>query len=358
VSRNARFQRFIPGLVFALFAGLTVARAEVNYPMPATNSAARLVMVQGTHLLDAFLPDEPRVEAAFNCGLTLLTSKNSVSAAWLSLVSTNDIVGIKVFSTPGQVSGTRPAVVAAMVRGLIGAGLPARHIVIWDRHLDDLRAAGFNDLGRRLGVRVAGAMDEGYDTNTSYLPDSPITGQLVWGDLEFGRTNKDFSVGKRSYVSKLVSQQMTKIISVTPLMNENAAGICGHFYSLGLGSVDNIRRFETSPDRMAVALPEIYALPVIGDRVVLQVTDALLLQYEGGPQSYLQFSQVRNELWFSHDPVALDLVGLEELAKQRALAEAPPLPANYAIYTNAVLLQLGINDPMRIGIEKTSEAAP
>lgn len=358
MSRNARYQWFISGLVFALFAGLTVARAQVNYPWPATNSSARMVIVQGAHLLDAFLADEPRVEAAFNRGLTLLTSKTDVSNAWLSLVSTNEIVGIKVFSTPGQVSGTRPAVVAAMVRGLIGAGLPAHQIIIWDKHLDDLQAAGFIDLGRRLGVRVAGAMDEGYDTNTFYLPDSPIIGQLVWGDSEFGLTNKDHSVGKRSYVSKLVSQQMTKIISVTPLMNENVAGICGHFYSLGLGSVDNTRRFETSPDRQAVALPEIYALPVIGDRVVLHVTDALLLQYEGGPQSYLQFSQVRNELWFSHDPVALDIVGIKELAKQRALAEAPLQPANYATYTNAVLLQLGIDDPTRIGIEKVSEATP
>jgi hypothetical protein len=250
------------------------------------------------------------------------------------------------------VCGTRAAVVAAIVRGLFAAGLPPSQIIIWDRHAADLRTAGYFDLGRTLGVRVAGAVEAGYDTNAFYLPDSPVVGGLVWGDLEFGLTNKDFSLGKKSYVSKLVSRQMAKIISVAPLMNENSAGVCGHFFSLGLGSVDNTRRFEGNAQRLAVALPEIYALPLIGDRVVLQVTDALLAQYEGGPNGYLQFSLVRNELWFGRDPVAIDTMALKELMLQRRLINAPVMPSNFAIYTNAVLLELGVNDPSRIQIEK------
>jgi len=233
----------------------------------------------------------------------------------------------------------------------LAAGLPPAHIIIWDRHAGDLQTAGFFALGRTLGVRVAGAAEAGYDTNSFYLPDSPVVGQLVWGDLEFGLTNKDFSLGKKSFVSKLVSRDLTKIISVAPLMNETAAGVCGHFFSLAIGSVDNTRRFEGKPDRLAVALPEIAALPVIGDRVALYVTDALLLQYEGGPEGYLQFSTVRNELWFGRDPVALDTMSLKELMLQRRVLNTPPLPSNFAIYTNAMLLQLGINDPTRIMVE-------
>ena len=349
MSRNARIQ----WLIFALLSWLAQAGAQESFNPLETNGMVRIVVAHGDHLLNAFLPDQARVEAVFNRGLTCFTRQNSVTGAWLSLLSTNDIVGIKVFSEPGPVAGTRVAVVAAIVHGLMAAGLPPDRIIIWDRHLADLQVAGFGSLGQVLGVRVAGAEEAGYDTNTFYLPDSPVTGQLIWGDLEFGRTNKDFNLGKKSFVSKLVSRQMTKIISVTPLMNENAAGVCGHFYSLALGSVDNTRRFEGNPDRLAVALPEIDALPVLGDRVVLHVTDALLAQYEGGPAGYLQFSTVRNELWFGHDPVALDVMALKELMLQRRLLNVPLMPANFAIYTNAVLLQLGIADPARIGIEKT-----
>jgi len=306
--------------------------------------------VDGVGLQSAFLADDARVAAAFDLGLFALTRTANVSDAWRSLVQTNDTVGIKVFSQPGSLSGTRPAVVAAIVRGLLAAGLPPTQIIIWDKHAADLRAAGFFQLGAQFGVRVAGAVEAGYDETNFYLPDSPVVGSLVWGDSEFGK--KGDGVGKKSFVSKLVSQQMTKIISVAPLLNENAAGVCGHFFSLTLGSVDNTRRFEGDPDRLSVALPEIYALPSVGDRVVLNVTDALLGQYQGGPASYLQYATVLNQIWLSRDPVALDTLALKELAHQRKLFDIPPPPMNYEIYTNAVLLQLGINDPSRIEIEK------
>lgn len=346
MSRNARLQ-FV---LFALLGWLIPAWADDSFPFQATNASARVVNVQGENLLNAYLADDDRVAAAFNRGLLAFTRTADVTAAWRSLVATNDTVGIKVYSVPGSLCGTRPAVVAAIARGLLAAGLPPDHVIIWDQHAYDLQAAGFFRLGARLGVRVAGATESGYDAGTFYLPDSPVTGFLVWGDLEFD--SKDDNIGKKSFVSQLVSRQMTKIISVAPLINENASGLCGHFFSLSLGSVDNTRRFQNDPDRLAVALPEIYALPSVGDRVALLVTDALLAQYQGGPSGFLQYSTKPEQLWLGRDPVALDTLALKELVRARNQASIPPLPANYQIYTNAVLLQLGINDPARILVEK------
>ena len=336
-----------------LLGWLLPARAQDYFAVPATNAASRVVMVQATNLLEAFLPAEDRVEAAFNRGLLAFTRAASVPSAWRSLITTNDRIGIKVFSAPGALSGTRPAVVAAIVHGLLAAGVPGNQIVIWDKHAEDLRDAGFHRLAESLGVRAAGAVEAGFDTNVFYLPDSPVIGSLVWGDTEFGEPRSARSgLGKKSYLSRLVSQQLTKIISVAPLISENDAGLCGHFFSLALGSVDNTRRFEGDPDRLAVALPEIDALPAIGDRVVLHVTDALLGQYQGGPASYLQFSTVLNQLWFSRDPVALDSLALREMIRERTARLSPPLQLNSQLYTNAVLLQLGVSDPARIQVEK------
>jgi len=326
------------------------AIADDSFPLHATNSIARVLISQGQDLLHAYLSDDDRVADVFNSGLKRFTFTDNVPAAWHSLVSTNDIVGIKVFSQPGAISGTRPAVVTAIVHGLLEAGLPPSHIIIWDKHAADLRHAGYTKLGHSLGVRVAGAADVGYDTNTFYLPDSPVVGALVWGDLEFGQ--KGEGIGKKSFVSKLVSKQMTKIISVAPLINQNEAGICGHFYSLCLGSVDNTRRFENDSDRLASALPEIYALPVIGDRVVLNVTDALLAQYQGGPAGYLQYSTLLQQIWFSHDPVALDVLSLKELSRERRAVDVPPMFTNFEIYTNATFLQLGLSNPEQFQIDK------
>ena len=346
MSRNARIQI----LLLALLGWLGAAGAQELPPLHGPHAAARVVVAGGENLLDAYLPDNARVAAVFNRGLTQFTRTASPAAAWRSLVVTNDLVGIKVFSAPGPLAGTHPAVVAAVVRGLLAAGLPAGRIIIWDKHAEDLRAAGFFQLGAALGVRVAGAADSGFDTNTFYLPDSPVIGALVWGDSEFQK--KGDGTGKKSFVSNLVSRQMTKIISVAPLINENAAGVCGHLFSLALGSVDNTRRFEGDTDRLAVALPEIDALPSVGDRVVLHVTDALLGQYQGGPAGFLQYSTVLNQIWFSRDPVALDVLALKELARERAAAGVPPLKAGIEIYNQAAFLQLGVNDPAKIQMEK------
>ena len=339
-------------LAFTLASGIFnfSAVAADSIAPHTTNSTVRIIQVQDKKLLTAFLPDDARVNAAFNHGLIAFTRTTNAAAAWHSLLKTNDTVGIKVFSLPGPLCGTRPAVVAAIVHSLLAAGLPPDHIIIWDKHARDLSAAGFFKLAAQLGVHVAGAAETGYDQNTFYLPDSPITGSLVWGDLEFGL--KGDGIGKKSFVAKLVSRQMTKIISVAPLINENDAGLCGHLFSLTLGSVDNTRRFEGEPDRLAVALPEIYALPSVGDHVVLHVTDALLGQYQGGPSGFLQFTAELDQLWIGHDPVALDTLALKELARERRAFSMPPLRANFQIYTNAVLLQLGLNDPARIQMEK------
>ena len=349
MSRNAR----ILFLLFALSGWLGLAAAQEAFPLHATNSAARVVVIRGENLLDAYLPADDRVESVFNRGLNHFAQTTNIAETWHRFIATNDTVGIKVFSAPGPLNGTRPAVVAAIVRGLLTAGLPPEHIVIWDKHAADLQLAGFFALARKLGVRAAGAMETGYDPETFYLPDSPVIGSLVWGDSEFGLTNKSSGVGKKSFVTRLVSRQFTKIISVAPLINENDAGICGHFFSLALGSVDNTRRFEGDESRLATALPEIIALPVIGEHTPLYVTDALLGQFQGGPASYLQYSTALQELWFSRDPVALDMLALKELARERKDFAAAPARPNFEIYTNAALLQLGINDPARIQVEKT-----
>ncbi|MGB7767716.1 MAG: hypothetical protein WBN22_02550 [Verrucomicrobiia bacterium] len=311
---------------------------------------AHVLIVDDQDATYQYQPNAAKVQAMVNRGLTNFTGQATVAGAWRSLVSTQDIVGIKVYSAAGPINGTRPAVVAAVVHGLLDAGLPPEHIIIWDRHADDLRAAGFFKLAAQLGVRAAGSEDAGYDPTNFYLPDAPIIGQLVWGDLEFGEKGPE--VGKKSFVSELVSREITKIISIAPLLNQDAAGVCGHLYGLAMGSVDNTLRFEGDPGRLAVAVPEIYALPALGDRVVLNITDALIGQYAGGAKGLLQYSTVLNQLWFSHDPVALDTLAIQELDRERQLIEAPEFKPNSQLYINAALLQLGVNDLARIQVEK------
>jgi len=326
---------------------LQICPAASPFTASRNGPLARVIIVEDREATEAFHPRPERILAMVNRGITNLTSKPTAREAWLSLVSTQDIVGIKVYSNPGPNSGTRPAVAVAVARGLIAAGLPASNIIVWDRSESELRQAGFFDLAEQLGIRVAASAMAGYDETNAY--DTPLIGNLAYGDLEFEK--KGTGIGRKSFVSKLVSREMTKIINLTPLLNHNEAGVCGNLYGLAFGSVDNTMRFEGDPGRLATAVPEIYALPALGDRVVLNIVDALICQYEGGQSGLLHYSTILNQLRFSRDPVALDMLSIKELDRQRRNAHAPNVRPNLELYRNAALLELGVSELAKMQIE-------
>ena len=334
----------------AVFTCVYLSCAFADDPSPAPPRIPprpKVVTVVDRQATEAFRPIRSRIEAMVERGLKAVTGKPTSSEAWLSLLSTQDIVGIKVYSTPGPNSGTRPAVAAAIAKSLIAAGLAPRQIIIWDKLEVDLREAGFFELADELGIRVEASTAAGYDPTEFY--DTPLLGNLTFGDFEFGKTGE--GIGRKSFVSKLVTRELTKIINLTPLLNHNLVGVSGNLYGLAVGSVDNSFRFENDATRMSKCVPEIYALASVGDKVVLSITDALICQYEGGQRGLLHYSTVLNQLRFSRDPVALDMLSVKELDRQRRATRSPYIKPNFELYVNAALLELGINDVTKIQVE-------
>ena len=332
------------------------SRGAETFSASSSVPRARVLIVQDLAATDAFSPRVDKIRSMVSRAITNLTAKPTVREAWRSLVSTQDVVGIKVVSAPGARSGTRPAVVMAVVEGLLSAGLPPKRIIVWDKQISDLQDAGFPELARKYGIRLEGSAQFGWDPGhdeKSKAYDTPLLGNLVWGDLEFGK--KGEGVGRKSFLSKLVTREITKIINITPLLNHNEAGVCGNLYSLAMGSVDNTVRFETDPGRLATAVPDIYNLPALADRVALNIVDALICQYEGGERGLLHYSAVLNQLRFSRDPVALDVLSVQDLDHQRQAADAPAVKSNHELYNNAALLELGVSDLKKIDVEKLTQ---
>jgi uncharacterized protein (DUF362 family) len=339
-----------------MIGGLSTSPAAEAFSSSSTRQRARVVIVQDPAATLAFRPRLDKIRAMVSRGMTNLTGKATVPEAWRSLISTQDVVGIKVVSAPGPNSGTRPAVVRAVVEGLRDAGLPPKQIIVWDKQLSDLTNAGFADLCKRCSVRLGGSSDSGWDDGADEKArpyDLPLIGNLVWGDLEFARKNS--GGGRKSYVSKLLTREVTKIINITPLLNHNEAGVEGNLYSLAMGSVDNTGRFQFDPERLATAVPDIYNLPALGERVVLNIVDALICQYEGGERALLHYSTVLNQLRFSKDPVALDVLSLQDLERQRVASTSPAVKLNLELYNNAALLELGVSDLKKIIVETLTQ---
>lgn len=330
--------------------------SQLPPPLPESVVTNRSSIVVARHpgATISFSPSVDGARQLVRLALRSFSPDRSTASAWRSVLEAKDIVGFKVTSSPGPIAGTRPIVVRAIIESLREAGHSAAQIVIWDRRKADLVEAGYARLAEELGVRCVGIDEAGWDEAKGY--ESPVPGRLVHGDFEFGRREPltgGHSIGRMSHLSRLLTRDLTKIVTVAPLLNHNQVGVNGHIASLGLGSVDNTLRFEDSSERLAEALPEICALDDIFPKLALCFTDALLCQYRGEERTLLHYAIATDELWLGTDPVALDVLSLRELAaaRQRSPVDGEK-PFKTEVYRNCELLELGVADLKRIELRR------
>ena len=291
-----------------------------------------------------------------------VTGTQSVAGAWRSFVSPADKVGIKVSATGRSVSGTNPEVVDAIVDGLAGAGVPARNIIVWDKSIEDLLAAGFKKDGARYVL-------QGIDPKTGYDQQSqvsaPVLGKLIWGDSKFGdRVGRRFAdllssgeqLSSQSYFAKVLTTQVTKVINVPSLADSYLTGINGGIVNMTLSNIDNWRRFAKSAAAGGSYISELYADPMIRDKVVLTLLDALILQYAGGPFPDPNFSIENYAIFASKDAVAIDATAARLIEEVRKANKMPSIKPMIAYLEAASQLGLGESaqwriQTIRVGVE-------
>jgi uncharacterized protein (DUF362 family) len=293
------------------------------------------------------------------CGVT---GARSVVEAWRSLVSPGDKVGIKVSAAGRSVSGTNPEVVDAIVAGLTEAGVSAKSIIVWDKNFDDLLAAGFKKDGARYVL-------QGIDPKTGYdqqsIVSAPVLGKLIWGDSKFGDhrsqrfadllSNGD-QLSSQSYFAKVLTSEVTKIINVPSLTDSYLTGINGGIVNMTLSNIDNWRRFARASSEGGSYIAEIYGDPMVREKVVLTILDALILQYAGGPFPDPNFSIGNYALFASKDVVAIDAIALRLIEEARKASKMPSIRPMTAYLEAASQLGLGESaeghiQTVRVGVE-------
>lgn len=325
--------------------------------------------------------------------LLKLTSASDIGTAWTRLgITPQDVVGIKITTTGGPVMSTHRAVVQAICDGLQAAGVPPSQIVIWDKDASDMRSAGYIPApARDTQVGIASVFPgTGYDSETFYK--NELLGTLIWGDYEFIRRDtaddlmdaarsavRDRGFGdndggdttksndplgggtstqqtsNRSYYARLVTQSCTKIINVPVLTDNPYIGINGCLGSLALACVDNNRRFQGDPTYGDPALCEILDKDFIRHKVVINIMDAMVAQYAGGPHADPQFTRSIGALYVSRDPVAIDSIVLKRMEQWRASdrnGRIDPIGKTASHIHTATFYNLGTDDPQRIQLVK------
>jgi len=172
-----------------------------------------------------------------------------------------------------------------------------------------------------------------------------------WVDVEAPKTNKYLNQhvfnGKYSYFGKLVTKKLTKIINV-PVFKNTGNGISMATKNIGYAAVCNTNRLHR-PLFFDVCT-EVCTFPAIRDKMVLNITDGLKGQYDGGPSAAAQFIYNCNKLFFATDPFALDFVCHNQMVEKRKQegvnVNEHPRWTEYLRY--AEKLGLGIADPQKI----------
>lgn len=259
------------------------------------------------------------------------TGQATVASAWGSLVSKSDRVGIKVSAAGRAASGTNPEVVEAIVAGLSAAGVPPSQIIVWDRNLEELVAAGYRKDSSRYQLRWVDPT-RGYDKKAQVS--APVLGKLIWGDSGFGmKSGERFAdligpgdqLSNKSYYATILTSGVTKIINVPALADSFLTGVNGALANLTLPNLDNWRRFTRPPAHGDPYLAEIYADAIIHDKVVFTIMDGLVLQYAGGPFPNPGFVVENFTLLAGNDPVAIDATALRRLEEFRKTSKLPSL---------------------------------
>jgi len=235
-----------------------------------------------------------------------LTGLDSVKEAWREFVLPHDIIGIKVNPIGGKNLCTHQTLVDTIVEQRNEAGVLNNQVIVWDRFEAHLINAGYKINQSSQGVRcfASDSTGVGYDDEIFYETEK---------DVEVRRVNGSAA----SRYSKILTENVSAIINVPVIKHHAITGISGCLKNLAFGSVDNTSRFHSNPLNCDPAIGEIYAHPVIQDKIVLNIADGLLAAFNGGPVYDPNGVWKYGGLLVSPDPVAVDQIALETINEKR-----------------------------------------
>lgn len=283
-----------------LVSGAALTAACLPSWLPAQETIKSLV----THAVSPRLKREkhdiakPAARDYLNRSILAITGKTDVSAAWRSLFAPAESVGIKVSCLPGRPLSSSPALVAAIVDGLLAAGLAEKNIIIWERTSRELEKAGFRIS--RAGLKIMGS-DE--------LPGGGYSDHI------------EFSGSMGTFFCRIM-ENIDALINVPVLKDHDLAGLSGALKNM-YGAIYNPNKFHSNHCDPFVA--ELSNHPLIKRKLRLVICDASRVQVHNGPAFYPAYASEYGGLLVSRDPVALDFVGLEIIDSLRREMGLPTL---------------------------------
>jgi len=334
-----------------------VKTARTSSSMPG-KFPGKVVVVKNKNAVVDDLPVEAVAYMMLQKSMLELTGQKNLENAWRMFVSPGEKIGLKVNPVAGKLLFTSHAVVKSVVKQLTESGIDKKDIIIWDRREMELKDTGFTrDNYPGITIRGTELQDEKgsfTDENGKLYGERNIDKEwYYWADVEgeYDAETMPYMVngGKFSYFTKIVTQEIDKIINI-PILKNAGGSITNAMKNLAFGSVSNTGRLHAKLWNDTCA--EVCAFAPLRDKVVLNICDGLRGCFNGGPGANPQFICNYNSMLVSSDPVAIDRIGYDIIAEKR-IAEGlqkAPVPESLTFLTMATDLGLGVSDKTKINL--------
>ena len=290
------------------------AAAKVGIPGPYPG---RVIEVSHPSCIVSGAYQAQPIEQMMRKGMLELTGAPGWPDAWRALFEKGDVVAIKVSPVGGPKLCSDAMVLHQVVDGLKQAGVSPRDIVVFSRYRAEIAETGI-DKWLPPGVRWDGASKE-YDNfqldMDGYDPDHYMEMELI----KPGENVNDPHF-RRSYIAKVITKQVNKLINLPVLKHHQSAGVTIALKNMSHGLSNNVNRSHLTPTLNACGafIPAVVSLPILRQKAVLHICDAVKASWHGGPSAKPQYVWEHKTMYFATDPVALDKTGWKAIDRQRA----------------------------------------
>lgn len=260
-------------------------------------------------VISAPLSESPdSVRNALAASMKALTGASDDLDAWRGFISPNDVVGIKVNCSGAPRMMSHPLVVGEIARCLVRAGVSPRNIYVFERFGDQLENANY------APHLPPGAQIHAMESGNRYGRGLAHYDRRVFVETDFFGEEQT-----RSFLSRLVTRTLTKIVNVPNMKDHGASGVTGCLKNIAYGSFSNVARSHANTRTNTLTfIGTLYSTEPLRSRAVLHVMDGIRGVWQGGP--FLQNDKFLFEpkrMMVGTDPVAMDRILLDWIEAKR-----------------------------------------
>lgn len=348
-------RRFLETAFLGATAALAQSRSKAAETHPSGLPGAypgRVVAIEHSGCIASGTYQTEAIRQMMQRGMKELTGAPTWQDAWRSMFVKGDVVGIKVSPVGGKELCSDASVLHAILDGLNQAGVSGKNIVVFSRYRQEILECGI-DKWLRTGNQMD-APSPAYDEVQLDMAGYDERHFMEMAIVKPGDNPNDPHC-RRSYVAKIVTSQVNKVINLPVLKHHQSAGVTIALKNMSHGFVNNVNRSHITPTANACGMfiPSVVSLPVIRQKVVLHIVDAVKASYHGGPGGRPEYIWEPKTLYFGTDPVALDKTGWKVIDAKRKQVGMQPIalskPDQASHYLNCQVEHIEIAGMMGLG---------